>query len=122
MPGQARLGASGTGGLRLCCCSFVLQLRYRRLGCRRTQSSRSSLKTVSARAMLAAMIAGEADSVRLAGLARGRMRRKIPELQQALTGHFDRVLLKGRGKTTEPSISTRDAAPTACRRSSRRSA
>jgi transposase len=49
----------------------------------------SSLKMVSARAMLAAMIAGEADPVRLAGLARGRMRRKIPELEQALTGHFD---------------------------------
>jgi transposase len=49
----------------------------------------SSLKTVSARAMLAAMIAGEDDPVRLAALARGRMRRKIPELEQALTGHFD---------------------------------
>jgi transposase len=49
----------------------------------------SSLKTVSARAMLAAMIAGEDDPARLTGLARGRMRRKIPELEQALTGHFD---------------------------------
>src|SRR5688500_11371157 len=49
----------------------------------------SSLKTVSARAMLTAMIAGEDDPVRLAALARGRMRRKIPELEQALTGHFD---------------------------------
>ena len=49
----------------------------------------SSLKTVSARAMLAAMIAGEDDPVRLAALASGRMRRKIPELEQALTGHFD---------------------------------
>jgi transposase len=49
----------------------------------------SSLKTVSARAMLAAMIAREDDPVRLAALARGRMRRKIPELEQALTGHFD---------------------------------
>jgi transposase len=39
--------------------------------------------------MLAAMIAGEDDPVRLAALARGRMRRKIPELEQALTGHFD---------------------------------
>jgi hypothetical protein len=36
----------------------------------------SRLKTVSARAMLAAMIAGEDDPVRLAARARGRMRRK----------------------------------------------
>jgi transposase len=49
----------------------------------------SSLKTASARAMLTAMIAGEHDPTRLAALARGRMRRKIPELEQALTGHFD---------------------------------
>ena len=49
----------------------------------------SSLTTVSARAMLAAMIAGESDPLVLAELAKGRMRRKIPELRQALTGHFD---------------------------------
>ena len=49
----------------------------------------SSLKTVSARAMLTAMINGETDPLRLADLARGRMRRKIPYLAQALTGHFD---------------------------------
>ena len=49
----------------------------------------SSLKTVSARAMLAAMIDGETDPLRLADLAKGRMRRKIPDLAQALTGHFD---------------------------------
>jgi transposase len=49
----------------------------------------SSLKTVSARTMLAAMIAGEDNPAKLAELARGRMRRKIPELEQALTGHFD---------------------------------
>ena len=49
----------------------------------------SSLKTVSARAMLTAMIAGETDPLRLADLAKGEMRRKIPELAQALTGHFD---------------------------------
>ena len=49
----------------------------------------SSLKTASARAMLTAMIAGEHDPTRLAALARGRMRRKIPELEQALTGHCD---------------------------------
>jgi hypothetical protein len=49
----------------------------------------SSLKTVSARAMLTAMINGETDPLRLADLAKGRMRRKIPDLAQALTGHFD---------------------------------
>ena len=32
---------------------------------------------------------GETDPLRLADLARGRMRRKIPDLAQALTGHFD---------------------------------
>lgn len=49
----------------------------------------SSLTTVSARAMLAAMIDGERDPGALAELAKGRMRRKIPELAQALEGHFD---------------------------------
>ena len=49
----------------------------------------SSLTTVSARAMLAAMIDGETDPLRLADLAKGKMRRKIPDLAQALTGHFD---------------------------------
>jgi transposase len=49
----------------------------------------SSLKTVSARAMLTAMIDGEANPLRLADLAKGKLRRKIPDLAQALTGHFD---------------------------------
>ena len=49
----------------------------------------SSLKTVSARVILTAMINGESDPLRLADLAKGRMRRKIPDLAQALTGHFD---------------------------------
>jgi hypothetical protein len=49
----------------------------------------SSLKTISARAMLTAMIAGETDPLTLADLAKGKLRRKIPELAQALTGHFD---------------------------------
>ena len=49
----------------------------------------SSLKTVSARAILTAMINGESDPLRLADLAKGQMRRKIPDLAQALTGHFD---------------------------------
>lgn len=49
----------------------------------------STLTTVSARAMLAAMIAGERDPLVLAELAKGKMRRKIPDLAQALEGHFD---------------------------------
>jgi transposase len=49
----------------------------------------SSLKTISARAMLTAMIAGETDPLVLADLAKGKLRRKIPELAQALTGNFD---------------------------------
>jgi transposase len=49
----------------------------------------SSLKTVSARAILAAMIDGETDARVLAEMARGRMRTKIPDLAQALEGHFD---------------------------------
>src|SRR5215208_999451 len=49
----------------------------------------SSLKTVSARAILTAMINGETDPLRLADMAKGRMRRKIPDLAQALTGTFE---------------------------------
>jgi transposase len=49
----------------------------------------SSLKTVSARAMLTAMIEGETNPLTLANLAKGKMRRKIPDLAQALTGTFD---------------------------------
>ena len=49
----------------------------------------SSLKTVSARAILAAMIDGETDPQVLAEMAKGRMRKKIPDLAQALEGHFD---------------------------------
>ena len=44
----------------------------------------SSLNTVSTRAMLAAMIDGETDPLRLAEMAQGRMRQKIPDLAQAL--------------------------------------
>src|SRR3954453_9788847 len=49
----------------------------------------SSLTTVSARAMLNALIAGERDPAVLADLAKGKMRAKIPALTEALTGHFD---------------------------------
>ncbi len=49
----------------------------------------SSLTTVSARAMLTAMIDGERDPRVLADLAKGKMRAKIPALTEALTGAFD---------------------------------
>jgi len=49
----------------------------------------SKLTTVSARAMIEAMIAGQRDPVVLAGLARGRMRAKHAALVEALTGMFD---------------------------------
>jgi transposase len=49
----------------------------------------SSLKTVSARAILTAMIDGETDARVLADMAKGKMRSKIPDLAQALEGHFD---------------------------------
>src|SRR5439155_22841813 len=52
-------------------------------------SPASSLTTPSARAMIAAMINGETDPLRLANMAKGKMRRKIPHLTQALPGHFD---------------------------------
>jgi len=44
---------------------------------------------VSARAMLAALIAGERDPRVLAELAKGRLRVKNPALIEALTGRFD---------------------------------
>lgn len=43
---------------------------------------------VSARAMIEAMIAGERDPAVLADLARGPLRRKIPDLTLALAGRF----------------------------------
>jgi hypothetical protein len=46
----------------------------------------SSLNRVSARAMLAALIDGETDPRVLADLAKGKMRAKIPDLVEALTG------------------------------------
>jgi transposase len=46
----------------------------------------TDIRGKSARAMLAALIAGETDAHALAELARGRLRAKRPALQQALTG------------------------------------
>jgi Transposase IS116/IS110/IS902 family len=49
----------------------------------------STLDTLSVRAMVAALIAGERDPKVLAGLARGRMKAKHAALVEALTGRFD---------------------------------
>jgi hypothetical protein len=46
----------------------------------------SDIVGVSGRAMLRALIAGETDATTLANLARRQLRRKIPQLQQALAG------------------------------------
>lgn len=48
----------------------------------------SKLLTQSGRAMIEALIAGESNGPRLAQLAKGKMRPKIPALTEALTGHF----------------------------------
>jgi len=48
----------------------------------------SSLNTASARDMIEALIAGERDPGVLARLARGVMRKKIPELEMACDGRF----------------------------------
>jgi len=49
----------------------------------------SDILGVSGRAMLAALVAGVDDPQATAQLARGRMRRKIPELVDALHGQFE---------------------------------
>jgi transposase len=48
----------------------------------------SEVTGVSARAMLAELVAGREDAVALAELAHGALRRKRPELAQALTGQM----------------------------------
>jgi transposase len=42
----------------------------------------------SERELLRALVGGATDAAALAELARGRMREKIPQLEQALSGHF----------------------------------
>jgi transposase len=49
----------------------------------------SDIFGVSGREMMAALIAGEQNPSVLAQLARSSMRRKINELEEAFTGHFD---------------------------------
>jgi transposase len=49
----------------------------------------SDIFGVSGRAMLAALIAGRRDPVELAQLAKAGLRRKLDDLQEALTGYFN---------------------------------
>ena len=49
----------------------------------------SKLTLVSSRAMLEALIAGERDPLVLADLAKAKLRRRIPELSEALVGRFN---------------------------------
>ena len=49
----------------------------------------SDLHGVCGRQMLQALVEGQRDPTVLAQMARGSMRRKIPQLPEALTGHFD---------------------------------
>ena len=55
----------------------------------KVSSVASTMTALSVRDMLEALIAGERDPHRLAGLARGRMRSKHTALVHALTGRFD---------------------------------
>ena len=48
----------------------------------------SKVLTQSGRAMVEALIAGVCDGARLAELAKGKMRPKMPALAEALSGHF----------------------------------
>jgi transposase len=48
----------------------------------------SDIMGVSGMAMLQALVSGERNPERLAKLAKGRMRKKIPELERALEGHL----------------------------------
>jgi len=48
----------------------------------------SKVLTQSGRSMIEALIAGEKDPAKLAGLAKGKMRPKVPALTEALAGQF----------------------------------
>lgn len=56
--------------------------------CIKLSSVASEITGLSGRLMLQALIDGESDPAVLAELAHGRMRAKIPELTEALTGRF----------------------------------
>ena len=49
----------------------------------------SNITGTSSREMLGALVAGERDPAVMADLAHSTLRRKIPDLTEALTGHFD---------------------------------
>lgn len=49
----------------------------------------SNITGVSARKMLTALVEGEQDPAVMADMAMSKMRQKIPDLTEALTGHFD---------------------------------
>jgi len=48
----------------------------------------SKVLTQSGRAMVEALVAGERDPGRLAGLAKGKLRAKLPQLAEAMAGRF----------------------------------
>jgi transposase len=50
---------------------------------------RTDVLGVSGRAILKALVAGERDPKTLAELAKGKLRKKLPQLRQALRGRFD---------------------------------
>ena len=76
----------------------------------------SNITGTSARAMLGALVAGERDPAVMAELAKSRLRRKIPDLREALTGRFDdhHALIVGQLLTrlaqTEAALADLDAA------------
>jgi transposase len=75
----------------------------------------SNITGTSARRMLTALVEGEQDPAVMADMAMTKMRRKIPDLVEALTGHFDdhhRLLvgqLLGRLEHTEQALKALDA-------------
>jgi transposase len=77
---------------------------------------RKCARVVESTVPLAGLIAGEADPEVLAQLAKGKMRSKIPDLIEALTGHFDAdharlaAAMLGRLDRVEAALATLDAA------------
>jgi transposase len=75
----------------------------------------SNITGTSSRRMLGALVAGERDPAVMADMAMTKMRRKIPDLTEALTGHFDEHhellvgQLLGRLEHTEQALKALDA-------------
>jgi transposase len=86
----------------------------------------SDMMGKSGRAMLDALVSGTTDPVVLAELARGRLRKKIPALREALEGRFDaeHVVVVGRiahiDTSTRQSTSSRPRSKSSSARSHRR--